>query len=471
MKREIKTTNQSAIASAVLMLAILMFTTHLLTAQSVGINTDNPKASAQLDIKSTQSGFLIPRMSVAGRDSIPAPAVGLMIYNTDSGTLDLYGGDGWYQMQREQVSTSTGSVTHGGVAFNNSGAACDSSAIADVSSAQRGFLLPRVAALADISAPDTGLIVYDTTNHRLSFYDGMQWKSPLLDNHSTVTGSGSLSSQGVVIGANTPAHPSAMLEIRANNKGLLTPRMTAAQRDQLAAAEGLIIYNTTDNEINYWDGGAWYAFNTGFSCGDSVTFVYNGSQVTYGTVYNPSTGKCWLDRNLGATQVASSSTDAAAYGDLFQWGRGDDGHQQRSSATTSVLASNSNPGHSSFITVLSAPYDWQTTQNDTLWQNTNGANNPCPSGFRLPTETELDDESKSWSSNNASGAFGSPLKLPMSGYRLYDDAGVYSEGSHGPYWSSSTSGSNACYIGFGSNSAGIFCDPRAFGLSVRCIRD
>jgi hypothetical protein len=39
------------------------------------------------------------------------------------------------------------------------------------------------------------------------------------------------------------------------------------------------------------------------------------------------TGKVWLDRNLGARQVCTSSTDAACFGDLYQWGRAKDGHE------------------------------------------------------------------------------------------------------------------------------------------------
>ena len=58
-----------------------------------------------------------------------------------------------------------------------------------------------------------------------------------------------------------------------------------------------------------------------------------------GTVVNPVTGKVWLDRNLGATQVAISSTDADSYGDLYQWGRNADGHQIRTSDITTTLAS------------------------------------------------------------------------------------------------------------------------------------
>ena len=56
-------------------------------------------------------------------------------------------------------------------------------------------------------------------------------------------------------------------------------------------------------------------------------------------VTNPTTGDILIDRNLGASQVATSSTDADAYGDLYQWGRGTDGHQIRTSGTTSTLSS------------------------------------------------------------------------------------------------------------------------------------
>jgi hypothetical protein len=51
-------------------------------------------------------------------------------------------------------------------------------------------------------------------------------------------------------------------------------------------------------------------------------------------VFNPSTGKTWMDRNLGANQAATSKTDAAARGDYYQWGRLADGHQCRTSPTT-----------------------------------------------------------------------------------------------------------------------------------------
>lgn len=48
-------------------------------------------------------------------------------------------------------------------------------------------------------------------------------------------------------------------------------------------------------------------------------------------------GLVWMDRNLGATQAATSSTDTAAYGDYYQWGRDSDGHQFATSGTTTTL--------------------------------------------------------------------------------------------------------------------------------------
>src|SRR5690606_547839 len=57
-------------------------------------------------------------------------------------------------------------------------------------------------------------------------------------------------------------------------------------------------------------------------------------------------GKVWLQQNLGAIKVADSLKDEAAYGDLFQWGRWDDGHQIRTSALlqTNTLPANNPSG-------------------------------------------------------------------------------------------------------------------------------
>ncbi|HEY3386337.1 MAG TPA: tail fiber domain-containing protein [Saprospiraceae bacterium] len=56
-------------------------------AQSVGIGTTTPDASAQLDISNTSKGILIPRMNTASVLSIVNPAKGLMVYDTSKNEL------------------------------------------------------------------------------------------------------------------------------------------------------------------------------------------------------------------------------------------------------------------------------------------------------------------------------------------------------------------------------------------------
>jgi uncharacterized protein (TIGR02145 family) len=178
-----------------------------------------------------------------------------------------------------------------------------------------------------------------------------------------------------------------------------------------------------------------------------------------------------MDRNLGASQVATSSTDAAAYGDLYQWGRCSDGHEKRTSGTTTTLSSTDTPGHGNFITTGSSPHDWRSSKNDNLWQGVSGTNNPCPTGYRLPTDVELDNERLSWSSNDDAGAFDSPLKLVVAGDRFYSDAGLYNVGSNGFYWSSTVSGTNAHKLNFSSGGADVYANYRTYGFSVRCIKE
>ncbi len=191
----------------------------------------------------------------------------------------------------------------------------------------------------------------------------------------------------------------------------------------------------------------------------------------FNDVYNPATGKTWMDRNLGASRVATSSTDAEAYGDLYQWGRLTDGHQNRTSGTTSTLSSSDVPGHGNFITVNSYPYDWRSPQNSNLWQGVSGTNNPCPTGYRLPTEAEWNAERQSWNSNNAAGAFNSPLKLPVAGSRYNGVGSLYDVGFGGRYWSATVDGTHARRLYFYGSVAGMVSSRRASGDSVRCIKD
>jgi len=61
----------------------------------VGVNTDQPDLSAVLHLASTDKGFLAPQMTEVERDAINNPAVGLVVANSTSGTVDYYNGTCW----------------------------------------------------------------------------------------------------------------------------------------------------------------------------------------------------------------------------------------------------------------------------------------------------------------------------------------------------------------------------------------
>ncbi len=243
---------------------------------------------------------------------------------------------------------------------------------------------------------------------------------------------------------------------------------------------------TQAGDMQYWNGSEWVTVDAG---NEGATLIFfdgkpvwkpelavdekwdpNSGQV-WKDVINTTTGVTWMDRNLGASQVATSSTDAGSYGDLYQWGRAADGHESRTSSTTSTLATSDTPGHGDFIINSSSPYDWRSPQNDNLWQGVSGTNNPCPSGYRLPTEAEWDAERTSWSSSNATGAFASPLKLPVAGRRDRSNGSLSGVGSYSYYWSGTVGGADSRYFYFDSSGAGKGSYSRASGYSVRCLKD
>jgi hypothetical protein len=192
----------------------------------------------------------------------------------------------------------------------------------------------------------------------------------------------------------------------------------------------------------------------------------NGIPTAIFEVINPTTGKVWMDRNLGALKVASYRDDSLAFGDLYQWGRKADGHQCRNSEAINTPSSTDHPEHSHFI----LGYDWRSPHNPNLWQGPNGENNPCPIGFRIPTEAELEEELSSWTSRDDNGAFNSPLKLTMGGRRNHGSGIIERIGSGGRYWSSTTINGEPRRLRLGPDGANVIPRNPARGHSVRCIK-
>ena len=197
------------------------------------------------------------------------------------------------------------------------------------------------------------------------------------------------------------------------------------------------------------------------------------------------------------------------YGKLYQWGRkygqgydGDlwdvDGNYIGEYSDASVpsivsgpvslaigqLESNSN----NFYTSSS---DWLTPQNDALWNSGTEDNpvkteyDPCPEGWRLPTEAELNNLSSNkstwttyegqvgyWFSGSEPYSIAvSRVFFPASARCQYNNGIAYHRGEFGNYWSSRPISSGAYNLYFFSNNAYGQNSVRSNGYSVRCVKD
>jgi len=479
------------------------------------INTSGTAAdpSAILDISSDNSGLLIPRMTEANKLLIQSPATGLMIYQTDGiSGLWFFDGTSWVQGAGTQgpagATGATGATGASGFLpsgqsagntpywdgsqwvinssniFNNGGTIGigttnpDASAAIEIYSTTKGTLITRMTLNERnaIQNPANGLQIYNTTIGCFEFYNGSTWKI-------------------LSCGCDLPAVPAALghtstehsitwnWAIAANSEGYryntINDYSTSTDIGLNTAYVQTGLICNTNYDLYVWSYNSCgkaqpvqFSYSTAacYNCGtETVTFTYRGSQVTYGTVQGQN-NTCWLDRNLGASAVATSHTHSAAYGHLFQWGRPDDGHQIRTSGTTSALSGNDVPGHSNFITTSAGNFDWRNPQNDALWQGLTGTNNPCPAGWRIPVLTEFSDEYASWSQQNMYGAYASSLKFTSGGGR-YQNGSVSNTEGHGHYWSSTINATNATYLYFAAGSVSTPTYYRGVGWSVRCIRD
>ena len=291
--------------------------------------------------------------------------------------------------------------------------------------------------------------------------------------------------EGQNVGINeTNPDNSALLEMTSTERGLLVPRMTEIERDAIVSpADGLIIYNYDDTCLNLYTYNTWYNMCCCASSTPSISTIMICGNPTDIVDVVSATGETWMDRDLGASQQATAYNDYLAYGALFQWGRPSDGHEciTWTSSSTSDGAEQSNetttksatdvPGHGDFIVGSGGNIDWRDPQNDNLWQGASGINNPCPSGYRIATEAEWITETASWSTNDYSGAYASPLKLVVSGVRTYSNGSLIYTGNSGSYWSSTVNGNRSDYLLIQSGGTATPANWRERGIACRCIKD
>ncbi|MDR7776289.1 FISUMP domain-containing protein, partial [Riemerella anatipestifer] len=264
---------------------------------------------------------------------------------------------------------------------------------------------------------------------------------------------------------------------------------------------------------------------TTFDCVGYGSTTEKEHQFIYLPIQGPD-GKTWLNNNLGAeyarvgsqwfnptrqagaldytktTTAEPLSTPTAeqikkdwrAYGSLFQWQRKPDGHElitwtnatsgtPKYSGFGSVSSSWTNAGTNKFI-----PYNnnsvgsWVNSSTNqsgphNLWQ-VNGSNNPCPSGYHVPTHAEQKALHNAILGYNAgTSSIGSNkmwneqvLRLPASGNREASNTVFSNRSSSGFLWSSEQYDSNytwSLWFNSGSSFAGNY-NNRASGISVRC---
>ena len=182
------------------------------------------------------------------------------------------------------------------------------------------------------------------------------------------------------------------------------------------------------------------------------------------------------------------------YGKLYQWGRkygqgyegefGDAIETVLSDGPVSRKTGESAENSNVFYVVEDSPYDWLAPQDDYLWNSGSEAvpvktqYDPCPEGWRVPTETELHQVSRKYVHDQQGGCIlygnyrpidGAPsLFLPYSGYRsAYKSSDCYARGDGGYYWSSHSIALNTWHY----SSPYITATRRRSALSVRCVQE
>jgi uncharacterized protein (TIGR02145 family) len=243
------------------------------------------------------------------------------------------------------------------------------------------------------------------------------------------------------------------------------PGLTAAlQAGTLTTGAGNLIYNITGTPSA--NGVASFAISfAGFNC--SLTLSSCGAFVATGVF------KGFLCHNLGADTSLDPHTPVKGInGDYYQWGR----NAPAADVDNLIGAWGSQGG---------------TSANGNWTPNAKGPQDPCPAGYRVPSQAE-------WAAVNTYNIpsrtgvlpwvediaeFGNALHygpdastklltLPAAGGRLSANGASARRGGVGSYWSSVGVNGPAYNLGFNSNNANPApTNPRTFGFTVRCIAE
>lgn len=134
---------------------------------------------------------------------------------------------------------------------------------------------------------------------------------------------------------------------------------------------------------------------------------HNG--IGYKTIESPYTGRIWLDRNIGATEVCKNKNTKECNGSEFLWGNNapsNNGYVDKKFAEAVKISekAGTNIGSAYFVFSIFAksftdPDDWTSDDKDgekrkKAWNISDGTS-ICPKGFRVPTKEEFNREIES----------------------------------------------------------------------------
>ena len=391
----------------------------------VGIGTASPHSSSILDLTASDKALLLPR--VANSNNIATPVNGMMIYAVNPKCFKAYQDGAWVDLTTCSPPI-TSAMTFGAITYQGT------SVINTTGIGYNGETVPSASTI--------------TVQVTVSVPTWYNFSATHAGTGLVYSASGSFAAAGtypVILQNNGVAIPW-------GTYGVLTMPLTGA-------SNSINLEPRIDIK----------------SIPASATAVVN---VTYGT-------QTWMDRNLGARRVATAKNDVLSYGNHYQWGRPADGHEISvwdGATTTSgrgfanatalgALSATTTPGHPNFILTNAGTYDWLATQADPdRWAT--AKQGPCPVGYHVPTITEWNTAVTFGAWNNNTHTFNSNLKLPSAGVRDRFNGLLHGQGLVGTYWSSSTvSGTNARFLSFSSTAAITFSNSRAYGFSVRCLKD
>ena len=216
----------------------------------------------------------------------------------------------------------------------------------------------------------------------------------------------------------------------------------------------------------------------------------------------------WAPVNCGykaATIDGAKPDKGFPYGKLYQWGRKyGQGYSAASDSEPSIYSGSvtyqdgQNKNMAGYF--FKCGSDWIKTPDESMWNSgtedapVKTANDPCPSGWRVPTYSELNvliTDHSDWTTNDGqigyyfSGVLTTteydthPLGedkpqvfLPAAGYRNGESGSATKRDTEAFYWSSRPSDNNTSHLlFFFQYEVGMRNYGRASGFSVRCVQE